>query len=420
MSSRPVLKLVCFLAVSRWAIAASAVAADPTQVASPDAAARDDYLRELVRSEDEVTRFVERSWIAGEQSRNRGWAYDPELGWTLVNSERDDGVDGSRTFYHYEPDGARVSIHSREKVCRIHCYGDSFTHCDQVSDGETWEEYLAAHLQEPVRNYGVGGYSVYQAWLRLRKVEAVSPAPYIIFNIYDDDHFRNLDAWRSIRVGARGPVGYPLPHLRVNVARGEIVEVANPAQRPEDLYRLTDFEFVRRTYADDPILRVTLVARGKIEATDDLVARVAAGFGLSPDAAPGENPRERIHKLHAEAALFASRRVMERVEQYCRDTDRKLLVVLSHGRNGLSDALSGKPRWDRTFLDYLATRDYPWVDLRDAHAGEFARFQGSVADYIERYYIGHYSPAGNFFCASALKDAVVEWLDPRPLPYRGR
>ncbi|MGE3999265.1 MAG: hypothetical protein AB7I48_03535 [Planctomycetaceae bacterium] len=385
---------------------------------SPVDKARDEYLQNLVRSEDDVARFVERSWDAGVLSRNLGWTYDRELGWTLVDSVREDGVDKSRTYYHYEPDGARASIHSRDKVCRIHCYGDSFTHCDQVSDGETWEEYLAAHLQEPLRNYGVGGYSVYQAYLRMRKVEAVVPAPYIIFNIYDDDHYRNLDVWRSIRVGAKGPVGYPLPHLRVNVGRGEVVEVPNPAQRPEDLYRLTDFDAVRRTYADDPILRVSLVTRGKVEPTDELVAQVAASFGLSPDAVRADNLGDRIQKLHAEAALFASRRIMERVEEFCRESDRKLLVVLSHGRNGMGDTLSGKPRWDRAFLDFLATRDYPWVDLRDAHAADFAQFQGDVPAYIRRYYIGHYNPAGNFFCATALKDEVVNWLNPKPLPYR--
>jgi hypothetical protein len=351
-------------------------------------------------------------------SRNNGWTYDRELGWTLVDAVRNDGVDGSRTFYHYEPDGARASIHFRDKVCRIHTYGDSFTHCDQVNDGETWQEYLAAHLQEPVRNYGVGGYSVYQAYLRMRKVEDVSAAPYILFNVYDDDHYRNLDVWRSIRAGRRGPVGYPLPHVRVNVEKVEFVETPNPAQRPEDLFRLTDFDDVRRMYADDPILRVALVTGGKVEPTDAIVTQVAASFGLSPDAVEADSPRERIQKLHAEAALYASRRVMELVETYCRETDRKLLVVLSHGRRGMGETLSGVPRWDQTFLDFLKTRDYPWIDLRDAHAADFANFDIDVPAYIQRYYIGHYSPAGNFFCATALKDAVINWLDPRPLPYR--
>ena len=30
----------------------------------------------------------------------------------------------------------------------------------------------------------------------------------------------------------------------------------------------------------------------------------------------------------------------------------------------------------------------------------------------------HYNPAGNHLFAYALKDRVVDWLDPKPLPYR--
>jgi hypothetical protein len=32
----------------------------------------------------------------------------------------------------------------------------SFTQYHQVSDGETWQEYLAAHLGEPVGDFGIG------------------------------------------------------------------------------------------------------------------------------------------------------------------------------------------------------------------------------------------------------------------------
>lgn len=77
----------------------------------------------------------------------------------------------SRLVYDYEADGARKLVNCPERPCRVHSYGDSFTHCDQVSDGETWQECLAAHLREPIRNYGVGGYSVYQAYRRMRAVE---------------------------------------------------------------------------------------------------------------------------------------------------------------------------------------------------------------------------------------------------------
>lgn len=62
--------------------------------------------------------------------------------------------------------GARKMQAYADRPCRINSYGDSFTSCEQVSDGETWQEVLARHLCEPVRNYGIGGYSVYQSYLR--------------------------------------------------------------------------------------------------------------------------------------------------------------------------------------------------------------------------------------------------------------
>jgi hypothetical protein len=32
--------------------------------------------------------------------------------------------------------------------------------------------------------------------------------------------------------------------------------------------------------------------------------------------------------------------------------------------------------------------------------------------------IGHYNPSGNHFFAFALKNSLIEWLDPKPLTYR--
>ena len=49
--------------------------------------------------------------------------------------------------------------------------------CYQVSDGETWQEYLAAHLDEPIRNFGMGGYGVYQACRRPAEPGAGPVAP---------------------------------------------------------------------------------------------------------------------------------------------------------------------------------------------------------------------------------------------------
>ena len=162
------------------------------------------YLQSIMPSRDIVDAFVNRPDRSKEVRYKPGLTFDPVLGWVLRNSVRQDGIDNSKTFYHYESDGDRSCITPSDQPCRIHTYGNIFTHSDQVSDGKTWQEFIAAHLCEPVRNYGIGGYSVYQAYRRMQLVEAKHPADYLILNIYDDDHMRNLDAWHEIRKKGRG------------------------------------------------------------------------------------------------------------------------------------------------------------------------------------------------------------------------
>jgi hypothetical protein len=67
---------------------------------------------------------------------------------------------------------------------------------------------------------------------------------------------------------------------------------------------------------------------------------------------------------------------------------------------------------------YLGERGFLFVDSLEKHREDFADFHLNARDYIKRYYIGHYSPAGNHFFAFAVKDAFVGWLDPKPVTYR--
>jgi len=368
------------------------------------------------------TRATVDSFLSGKQgpeklSRNSGWVFDADLGWALCDATRLDGVDKSRTFYHYEADGARKVVNFPDRACRIHTYGDSFTHCDQVSDGETWQEYLAAHLQEPIRNFGVGGYSAYQAYCRIRKVEEKYPAKYIILNIFDDDHYRNLDSLRSIRLGRKINDGFTLPYLRVDVARGRCQEVPNLLRTPEDVYRLCDEKFVYQTFKDDPVLRLALAGADKKPAPEQIES-IAAGFGIPKEQLTESDAARQIEKIHTRAALLATKHVVTLAETYTTKTGKKLLIVLSFNQRNVRDALEGKPRFDQELIDWLNDRPYPVIDMRDAFRREFAQFKCDISTFLARYYHGHHSPLGNFFTAWALKDALVKWLEPAPLPYR--
>jgi hypothetical protein len=375
-------------------------------------------LQTITLTKTHVEQFLRGKQGPEQLSQNAGWTFDPDLGWVLSNSVRTDGVDGSKTFYHYDTDGARKVVNFPDYPCRIHTFGDSFTHGDQVSDGETWQEYIAAHLQEPVRNYGIGGYSVYQAYRRMLKVEEQHPVKCVILNIYDDDHYRNLDSLRSIRFGRRIPDGVPLPYLRVDVAKKRCEEVPTLFRKPDDVYRLADEEFVYQTFKDDPVLRLTLAAADKEGLNRQVVETIAASFGVPKESLTEADLVRQIEKIHTTAALFATRNVLTWVEQFIAKTGKQLLLVLSFNRRNMQDALEGKPRFDQDFTDWLKDKPYPVIDMRTVFQRDFAQFKVDAPTYLRRYYNGHHSPAGNFFTAWALKDPLVKLLDPAPLPYR--
>lgn len=378
-----------------------------------------EYLCSIMPTRETIDNFITGEKGPEHFSKGEVFKYDAELGWVHSKAIGSAGVDGSKVFYRYQADGTRKAVHFSDLPSRIHCYGDSFTHCSQTSDGETWEEYLAAHIQEPVSNYGVGGYGVYQAYRRMLKIEKENPAKYIILNIWDDDHFRSLDAWRLIRFGRPGSrCGFTLPHLRVDVQKGICEEKENLIQKADDLYKLLDEEFVYETFKDDPILQMVLASQAGGKISKELLKPLAVSFGIPGEKTANTDAARQIKKIHTEAALFATKNIISWTEEFAKKNDKKLMIILSFSYGNVRANLQGKPRFDQDLVDWLKDKPYPVIDMRDAFREEYRNCNGDIDTFLKPYYNGHHSPRGNFFTAWAMKDKVVEWLDPTPLPYR--
>jgi hypothetical protein len=327
--------------------------------------------------------------------------YDAELGYVHGDRDFKEGMDGSICSYRYDRSGARRTIAHADKACRINTYGNSFTSCEQVSDGETWQEILAAHLGEPIRNFGVGGYSVYLAYLRMKREEKRSPARYIIFNIFDDDHYRNLLSWQRFRFGVnKKSIAPTTPYVSVNPKAGVMVEHPNPCPKAEDLYKLCDLDGALRMFKDDYLLERYVAREERRERKE---ARVPAN----------DFEDEELTRL----ALYASTRIVEKVEEFAAKEKRVVLYVLSYNPNTIRRRLKGGHRLDQSFVDFLDRRHLPYVDLLKAHVDDYAQFSPGVEAYVKRYFIGHYNPLGNHFCAFALKGKLAGMLKPPPPAY---
>lgn len=366
--------------------------------------------------------------------------FDPELGYVFTDFVMKDGLDDSLSVYTYDPNGGhRKMINYADQPCRINAYGNSFTQCQQVSDAETWPEVLAAHIREPIRNFGVGGYSVYQAYRRARRVEATDiSAEYVILNIWDDDHIRNLDVARWIRTAwdardkpwaggddAPWPIhGFPWSHLRYDLDKRDFVELPGLCKDEDDLRKLTDRHYYYEFFKDDTIVHLFVLMNGGDAPTDELEA-IAEDFGLKIDL---RDPAKRVSdakKLHLMYGIKSTQFLLDRMREWVDGQGKKLMVLLSYGPPAIMDILEKGHRFDNELVNYLQKNKVPYVDCLLKAEEDYKTYNLSIEDYLKRFYIpaagaavfGHYSPFGNHWFAFSIKDEIVNWLDPKPPAY---
>jgi hypothetical protein len=383
-----------------------------------------DYLASAVCSREGLDRFFD--------ANAHNWAtFDAELGYVRQPSVQRNGLDGSFAIRRDGPLGERRMLSYPTQPCRITTYGNSFTQCDQVSDGETWQEYLAAHLGEPIRNYGVGGYGVYQAYLRMLREEADSE--YVILNVWSDDHYRSIYSWRTLHMPGYGKMlrdtaavedsGYmfhanPWAHLRMNLDTGVYEEQSNRCPTPESLYRLCDANHVVEAFQDDVEVQARLAIQGATDVRVGLLQRLADALELPTDFSSPDATAKTGGALLTAYALRSTMWVVEKASEFAASTGKELMVVTSYMSSDIVAACHGRPRFDQPFVDYLADKSVLFVDSLAKHVEDFVQFRCTPEEYAARYYIGHYAPTGNHFFAFSIKDEVVAWLDPKPPAYR--
>ncbi len=421
-------------------LAAGVLAANASESIAGDALGRSTVKRSQQNSVEHLLRKAVMPRQAVDQfldPRAKVWAkFHPVYGYLLRDSFMRDGVDGSHTLARYSERGHRRQVNFGELPCRINTYGDSFTQGHQVSDGETWQEVLAAHFCEPIRNYGIGGFGVYQAYRRLLEVEETDRgAPNVILNIWGDDHHRSIMACRWLSFD--GDFLDNMPHemfhanpwayARLDPNSGDLTEFDCVCPTPESIYDMCDEEFVVETFRDDAVIHAYAAIRtGEVANPDALEAMAAAIEFNSLDYTSKDTVRSSVKHLHAEYAVRVGMKIVERLQQYVASHGKKLFVLLSHPAGSVWHHCKGTRQGSENFVDwhpqefceFLSQAGIPFVNTVDKHVEEFQQFRADAKAYVDRYYIGHYNPQGNHFFAYAIKNELLAWLDPQPPAYR--
>jgi hypothetical protein len=402
----------------KMAAAAAPFVANGRAEEAPAKPTFEEYLRGSAVTREVIDRFL----------HGPSWAqFDPELGYILWNYMPSDGMDGSATLSTVQANGARTSFMYAGKKCRINAYGNSFTQCHQVSDGETWPEYLAAHLGEPIRNFGMGGYGVYQAYRRMLREERTDHgAEYLTFYIWGDDPIRSLLRCRHANIyktwndhGGRSFHCNFWPNLEMDLETGRLVEKENLLATPSALYSMTDPQFMVDHLKDDLALQLSAFKGGRIrdldqERTFKLAARLNYPLDLSQESTLQRQAGELLDKY----AMRATKFILEKARDFCRQNNKKLLVLLFDPYRAMLEMHKTGTRYDQELVDYLGKEKFDYFDMNEVQLEDFKKYNLSYEAYLKEYFIGHYNPRGNHFFAYSIKDTVVKWLDPKPITYQ--
>jgi len=248
---------------------------------------------------------------------------------------------------------------------------------------------------------------------------------------------RSLDAARWIRVawmcrdlprGKKGgyPVhGFPWCHLRYDTAKRKWLELPGICKKASDLRKLVGKENYYNTFKDDSVAHLCALREGGVAPVEEC-ERLAKAFGIKVNLRNPKTRQKDAEKLHIAYGIRSTMYVLNKLRAWCKKTDRKLMILLTHDFAMTRDHLKGKPRFDQEFVDFLKKEKYEYVDILTKKKEDFKSFKGSAQDFLRQFWVsragaqvfGHYNPYGNFWYAHAIRKELVNWLDPKPPAYR--
>ncbi|MGE0268696.1 MAG: hypothetical protein AB7S78_09625 [Candidatus Omnitrophota bacterium] len=163
--------------------------------------------------------------------------HSPILGWTIKPN-------GTADLYQANSQGIRAdsdySAYPASDKIRIATFGDSFVHCDEVKNEETWQVHLDSfdrHLE--TINFGVGGYGTDQAYLRYLEDGRKFHPDIVLIGFMTENPIRNLNTFRPFYLAA---TGMPLSKPRFQLAGDHIRLINNPLNSLNEYQKLLNNE----------------------------------------------------------------------------------------------------------------------------------------------------------------------------------
>lgn len=318
-----------------------------------------------------------------DQPRYLGMIFDADLGWkqhySSLYGERPRKVDYGKPL--------------------MTVFGDSFTQCGEVTDDETWEEYLGAALRQDIYNFGVGGYGTDQAFLRFRKQFGQVDTPIVGIGLILENINRIVNVYRPFY---NKHTGIPLTKPRFNLTEGSLELIANPIQKVEDISKLSNPEFVQTLGRKDwwynheklPVLRFpyTFILFNKSFWTH-------LGEGVSDI-----DPRESVNLWELAPARKLMFKILSTfVSEVSAAGKIPLILILPAKSSDITDVWEGRDSRHKYIMSFCQENHYLCFDGIGALASETQSM-----DEVNSFFHGHATPKGNAKIAEKLKEFLEE------------
>lgn len=324
---------------------------------------------------------------------------DKDLGWCVGPSGTVDQE--GRVLYASNAQAARAEpgrVYAQDPpagTVRIVTVGDSFTHCDDVPNADTWQ--VALEAGQPgleVVNLGVPGYGTDQAFLRWRRDGGRFGSQLVILGIWPENMCRNLNLVRYYLVPTEGFSVKP----RLVRRGGELVTVNAPVMGADELiatltepesHPILADERWYETATTQPTLLQNLRSVRIVESVYELYDR--------------KQQRARLYSGEDPAAIDITVAIAEQFAREVEAAGATPLILMLPMRDLLAQHTGPQPF---PLVAALRARGLDVLDLGPS----FGRKALELGD--ERIYIRHqhHTPEGNRLIAQALTAELAPWI----------
>lgn len=317
--------------------------------------------------------------------------FNPTLGWSIKHN-------GISELYQANSSGIRsdreYSLTLADGILRVATFGDSFTHCDDVKNNETWQAIIESYTSTiEVLNFGVGGYGLDQAYLRYIEDGRQYKPDIVLIGFMSENIFRNINTYRPFLFPK---TGLPLTKPRYVLSGEKLTLIANPMKSLDDYKKFL-------LHAQDVL--------PKIGANDDYytykkfyttnVFDWSPTFRIIKILMHGTNqkyPLEEIitnNRYNKDSDAFKiTTKIFDKVYNAALENGSTPIILVFPDKPDVSLYYSKQEKVYTPLLSYFDSKGYQYIDIMNA-------FQNTD---IEDLFEGHYSPLANKLVAEYIFD----------------